>query len=108
MSKEQIEKLESGTHVLIPRGERWLRYTSLISVVLLVFAMGAWTSASRGLMFDDKGQKNTVITHSHPDSEGYKAVHMTLEEAQDQFVTRREYQLLMKGQEDIKRLIIEK
>ena len=90
MSNEQ-QKLDAGTHVLIPKGERWLRYISLVSVIGVIFAMGVWTATSRTLMFDNPEQKNKITTHISP-AESEK--HKTFEDMELKFVTRKEYELL--------------
>jgi len=105
MSEEQKEKIESGTHVLIPKTERWIRYASLVGVVVLIFTVGVTWGQSGDRMFKDSEQLNTTVTHADEDSKAYKDVHMTLAEKQAEFVTRREYDLLVKGQDEIKELI---
>jgi hypothetical protein len=58
-------------------------------------------------MFDNIKQKSRVISHSDPTEDGYKDIHMTLKEQQKEFVTRREYNLLIKGQDEIKTMLRE-
>ena len=79
MSEDILEKIESGNYALIPTWERYLRFITLIAVISLIFYTGAWT----------KNQEVTMSTHIENMDE-----HRTLREAQKEFVTRREYDIL--------------
>lgn len=87
MSREEtIQKLESGNYQLIPTWERYLRYVSLIGFISLIFYIGTWTNTV------EKGIGN------HADNTD---LHRTLPEAQSEFVTRREFEILSSTLKDI-------
>lgn len=108
MSNEQREKLESGTHVLIPKSERWIRYSGLAGVILMIFVMGITWGQSQDRMFTSSEQKIITVNHADEEKKAYKDTHKTVSELSDYFVTRKEYELLLKGQDEIKLLISQK
>lgn len=105
MSNEQKEKLESGTYVLVPKSERLIKYGSLIGIVLIIFAMGITWGQSEDKMFDNSAQKNNIINHADETKKTYTETHKTVSELSDYFVTIKQYELLVKGQDEIKDLI---
>jgi len=87
--------------------DKVLRLAQLASVLVLIFTIGVTWGRAQDRMFDDPSQKSRVVTHSDQKAEGYSDIHMTLQEKQEEFVTRREYILLIKGQDEIKDMIRE-
>ena len=101
MGEDIIKKIESGSHVLVPKHERYLRYVSLVSVIALIFTIGISWGKADDRMFDSAEQKTTIINSIETLDV------MSLDEMQDEFVTRREYELLLQGQSEIKDMIRE-
>jgi len=105
IGQEEQRKLESGSYVLIPKGERWLRYISLVSVISLIFSMGVFSANSKGKMFNSPEEKARTINHAKEDTRVYGEAHQTITQLQSEFVTRREYDMIVKGQDEIKEMI---
>ena len=82
MEDKVLKKIESGNYTLIPTWERYLRFLSLLGLVLLIFYIGAWT----------KDSERNVSAHTDN-----KNVHMPLQEAQSEFITRREYNITLRN-----------
>lgn len=95
----------TGSYIKTSVWDRVLKYAQLISVIILIFTIGVTWGKSQDRMFDNAEQKASTISHSDPKNPGYKDIHMTLQENQAEFVTRREYILLLKGQDEIKDMI---
>lgn len=85
--------------------DKVLRIAQLGSVITLIFVIGVTYGRSQDRMFDSAEQKTETINHTDSSHPNYKDVHMTLAEKQDEFVTRREYKLLLKGQDEIKQAL---
>lgn len=79
MSNEQIEKIESGNYVIVPKWEYYLRYATLLGVIIVLVKIGSWSG----------NIKETISTHKEN-----KDIHRGLKEDQVEFFTRREYDLL--------------
>lgn len=82
MGEDIREKWETGNYVLIPTWEKYLRYISIVGVVSLIFYTGVWTNDS------------TKNLSTHVES---KDIHMPLQEKQQEFITRREYEIILKN-----------
>ena len=87
--------------------DKVLRLAQLTSVLALIFTIGVTWGQSQEKMFDNPNQKSRVISHSDEQEAGYYDDHMTLKEGQKEFATRREYILLLKGQDEIKTILRE-
>ena len=79
MSDEQFEKLQNGQYIVVPKWEYYLKYVSLLGIVYLIFYIGAWS----------KKQEASVLNHIQNEDE-----HRSLRQAQEEFVTRREFNML--------------
>lgn len=88
MTKLQQNKLDRGTHVLIPKWEVLLKYVALAGIIVYIYNFGSKDAIDAGKMLDSIKQKEAVVSHVEVKNE----IHMSLQELQNAFVTRREYE----------------
>lgn len=93
MTKAQQNKLDKGTHYLVSKWEIGFRYTILSTLAILIYSFSSTQTSYEERMFDDSKQKNDIVNHV----EKPHTIHMTLKEKQEEFVTRREYESVIKA-----------
>lgn len=100
MTEKEINELKNGTYVLVPKWDYYLKYTSLLGVIVTIFYIGAWTSSAENRMFDSPADK--TLTKEHLNN---LILHPNDKEVEDKYVTRREYiQTLVMIQESLKEI----
>lgn len=92
-------------YIIGPKWDKYLKLTQLVGIIILIFSVGIIWGRTQDRMFDSAEQKNSTIIHTDPESLMFKDFHMSLRDKQSEFVTRREYELLVKGQDEIKEMI---